>query len=186
MPFVKKPPGFVVSRLGKLMKCTLDANVIKFPPEVRAIGDRAFCHHPALKKLVLPPTVRSIGVDAFTRCPNLEEVEIQGEISIEPGAFSACKKLRRVVIHRAGWIDGHAFGSCTALKKVVIVAKESGCVVRIGALAFIDCTSLVTVKLLGGPVSIGPHAFQGCKNLERVEIHDLRSVGDHAFAYAIA
>ena len=75
-------------------------------------------------------------------------------------------------------IGAHAFEDCSSLMTVVIPDS----VTRIGDNAFRECRSLTSVVIPDGVTSIGEAAFYDCRSLTSVVIPDgVTSIGDRAF-----
>ena len=75
------------------------------PDGVTRIGDSAFSHSHALKKITLPKSLTFIGNSAFYDCSKLEYVNIPANVTeIQRAAFEACDSLARVgFVVPIGW-----------------------------------------------------------------------------------
>lgn len=100
-------------------------------------------------------TVTGVGENAFYK-DSITSVSIDGmNVSIEPYAFSDCEKLQSVVLKN---------------------------VVKIGACAFENCTTLKNIDFGGSLSSIDDGAFGYCYALEQVNFpNSLLSVGEESF-----
>jgi len=117
---------------------------VTFREGVTAIPGSAFYDRSELKKLVLPSTLEKIGNSSFSGCSNLSVCE-----------FPASLKE----------IGENAFYG-TALTKVTL----PGC--TLGAKAFRNCKSLVSVKIGEGTEIIPTECFRGCTALESAYLPD--------------
>ena len=92
----------------------------------------------------------------FHNCTSLKEIELPYTITeIGNGAFSGCKNLREISLPRGVRKIGDDYGN--------VVSAVGGC--------FQGCTSLKEVKLPKELVYLGAYSFNGCINLEAVEIN---------------
>ncbi|WOO36700.1 leucine-rich repeat protein [Anaerocolumna sp. AGMB13020] len=99
-----------------------------------------------LTSIVIPEYVTVIKKSMFYGCHQLVSVEIPNTVlEIQAHAFQNCKKLRHVTL------------------------KEGSRLGKIGAYAFAGCSSLETISLTAGLVSIGQGAFAECSALRQLQ-----------------
>ena len=166
---------------------------VTIPNRVTSIGSNAFCNCYSLKSITIPNSVTSIGEKAFSCCYALKIVIPNSVTSIGKEALENCSgKLtidnKMVEIDHTpetkpikdGWLNKTAFreiefgdnikkiGAYTfhrysAIKKVTI--SKSVEVIGEGALSG---TSIETIVIPEGVVSIGKDAFNSCTKLKSV------------------
>ncbi|MBQ8402877.1 MAG: leucine-rich repeat domain-containing protein [Clostridia bacterium] len=185
------------------------------PAGITSIGDAAFQQCRNLVSVEILSNITSVSYHLFDQCGNLESVKLPSSItSISTAAFSFCGKLKSIIIDSANTtyksVDGvvytadgkelvyypagkgtsftipegvtsigaSAFNNCESLLSVVI---PNG-VTSIGGSAFMNCTSLTSIEIPEGVTSIGANAFSGCENLENVVIPaSITEIGEKAF-----
>ena len=125
---------------------------------VTSIGNGAFKEKTGIRTVKLPAGINSIGGSAFEDCSNLTEVTLPAGIEITE-------------------IEDYTFSGCTSLTEITIPDGVNS----IGAYAFMNCTSLTEITIPHSVLRIGEiinyynegHTFDGCNNLERINISDL-------------
>ncbi|MBR6407942.1 MAG: leucine-rich repeat domain-containing protein [Clostridia bacterium] len=144
-------------------------NNVSIPGGVTSIGDGAFANCSSLESVTIPAGVTAINGTAFLNCKSLKTVNILGNVkSIGRYAFFGCNSLENFSIPgTVKTIDEYAFSGCACFKDVDM--PES--VTSIGASAF-SGTSIESVSIHAGAVSIGAHAFRGCPNLAEITVDD--------------
>lgn len=175
---------------------------ISLPTSLTSIGDCAFYYCTGLTSVTIPDGVLTIGESAFDTCTKLTEVTLgDGVATIGKKAFYNCAKLTDVAFGSSVvMIENYAFAGDTALAEIALpeslvtigFSAFRGCamteltipdsVESIGTQAFLDCSSLETVAIGSGVVSISPYAFEYCTSLASVTIPDtVESLGKYAF-----
>ena len=175
------------------------------PTGTLTIGKSAFYSCGNVLSLVIPDTVISIGDYAFYDCFNLGTT---AELEIPTGEEDEDGDLITELVEVSGYLTlneglqsiGKRAFQGTALVDVVIPDS----VTELGAMAFYNCPSLVSIHFGKGITEIGDHmfygneslktvviagtldligeaAFQGCLSLKTVEIYGVREIGDSAF-----
>lgn len=123
--------------------------------------------------------VKSIGDSAFrwTRATNI--LLSGNNISVGQQAFSSCGLLKNVTLDGTfANISDNMFYSCDQLSTL---SFNSSTFTSIGAEAFYDCASLVTIPNLGSVNCIGESAFSGCTLLSAIPVTGASEIGDYAF-----
>ena len=190
---------------------------IIIPDTVTSIGNTAFYNCENLVEIVIPDTVKKIGRSAFNNCRSLAEIMIpDGVTSIGSHTFAWCTALEEINIHKSlTEISEAAFvgvdferiavdpenpvytvksnSIIDKTTKTLILGSSStiipsdGSVEHIGAYAFFHLKNKFSILIPNGVKSIGHRAFEGCENVDRVELPaSLTSIGSYALDADIA
>lgn len=204
--------GALYSKDGKTLVCypqARDAEELSLQRRVSKIENNALRGARNLKKVTLSGT-QHIGDFAFAECTSLETVELGEKIkSIGNGAFENCSAISSVVIpDTVESIGASAFKGCAALSSVSIGSRVG----YVGSYAFDNVQGLSGVVEYEGVYylgnSVNPYvvligvkekdkseyivhpetnviygsAFEGCENLERIDLpNSLSCIGNRAF-----
>ncbi len=122
---------------------------VDYGTKVETIGDGAFWSTGALKKFFFKGSVKTLGADAF-RESGLTCVHLKGDMTIGKEAFMDCKSLK--------YVEFPATSSAT--QPLTYVAESM----------FAGCTSLPFITLPSTVTEIKANAFNGCSNLNYVNI----------------
>ncbi|MDO4493930.1 MAG: leucine-rich repeat protein [Clostridia bacterium] len=146
-----------------------------------------------ITEFTVPASVTRIEGGAFIGCTGLTQITIlSNTLSIGNRAFTDCTGLKRVDTPSAeAWLNirfeneesnpltfaKNLYVDGTLVKNIVVPQG----VTEIGAYAFSNCTSLLSVDF-GNITSIGDNAFYGCKRLVTLRLPEgLTSIGQSAF-----
>lgn len=151
---------------------------------VKTIGSNSF-YRCNFKNIILPDSIESIDSYAFSTCSNLETIYLGKNLkTIGDNAFISCTKLKHITIpNSVTSIGERVFYGCNSLNGIY------------GKYASHDNTSLIVNNTLNlvlnkhtiyeipsNVTSIGPCAFYGCHNLNKVIMHDnVTEIGEQAF-----
>ena len=122
---------------------------VDYGTKVETIGDGAFWSTGALKKFFFKGSVKTLGANAF-RESGLTCVHLKGDMTIGKGAFMDCTSLK--------YVEFPATSSAT--QPLTYVAESM----------FAGCTSLPFITLPSTVTEIKANAFNGCSNLNYVNI----------------
>ena len=122
---------------------------VDYGTKVETIGDGAFWYTGALKKFFFKGSVKTLGADAF-RESGLTCVHLKGDMTIGKEAFMNCTSLK--------YVEFPATSSAT--QPLTYVAEGM----------FTGCTSLPFITLPSTVTEIKANAFNGCSNLNYVNI----------------
>ena len=122
---------------------------VDYGTKVETIGDGAFWYTRALKKFFFKGSVKTLGADAF-RESGLTCVHLKGDMTIGKEAFMNCTSLK--------YVEFPATSSAT--QPLTYVAESM----------FAGCTSLPFITLPSTVTEIKANAFNGCSNLNYVNI----------------
>ena len=187
------PEGLETIELTAFGGCSQLEEIV-FPEGLKTIGQSAFTGCSSLKSIQIPLSVTEVRMCAFESCTALESLTFQeGETTekrkIGVLAFRGCTSLKEVVLPAGMEIEGGAFGGCTSLTEYKV---QEGSAYEI----FDKCLyEKGRAKLVAYPAgkgaevtfpeeitAIGGRAFDGCANLENVEIPDtVTEIGFYAF-----
>lgn len=121
-----------------------------------------------IKKVKINSGITIIDECAFKNCPNITDVEFPDTLkTIGAYAFDGCSSLKSVNFPASvEYIDGFAFANCTSLTEVTLPTSNTY------GHVFENCTGLkkVTFPKTAFPNGAWNSAFQGCKNLETVDL----------------
>ncbi len=152
-PFADEGEGFVVID-GTLLNYYDNANFIKIPEGITAIGNEAFSGRSGLQEVTIPEGVRTIGDAAFSYCENLSQVEFPQTLeSIGSMAFYDCLRLRQVVLpDSATNISEDSFDENTHVRMQAEIVRER--IFMISVLVGTVLTTAAVVTALAIAISI--------------------------------
>ena len=152
---------------------------------VTSIGINAFIDNEIIKSVTIPMGIKYISSSAFRRCSNLMSVEIPSSINdIGSGAFRECDKLAAVHISDlSAWCNidfanapanplynsGHLFLNN---EDIVDLCIPDG-VQEIKRFAFSNGIGFKSLEIPKSVKRIGEKCFEGCTNLNKINITDL-------------
>lgn len=100
---------------------------IKFPLEIKSIGNSAFQGCTSLESVKLPNSIESLGSEAFAGCLSLTSITLPSNIEIVPPYFVAnCSVLNSIEIPvsvKTVWFG--AFYQCKTLKSIICNSLEA-------------------------------------------------------------
>ena len=124
---------------------------VVIPKSITSLSGFAYCEN--LSSVTLPDNLTEIGGGCFSGCGKLEMIDLpEGLLTIGDSAFRNCGLTQIHIPESVTKIEDNAFGNCNNLTDVVIPPS---------------------VTYLSG--------FQGCENLERVELNNTEIIGRGAF-----
>jgi hypothetical protein len=147
-------------------------------PGVTAIEERTFQGCSRLRRVELSPKLTAIGHAAFEGCSALTELDLPEEVE-RIDAFNGCSGLTQFTIPEPvrKKIESATFRACSGLRTIRIAAI----VVEIDDYAFLACSGLNHIAIPSGLPTIGYRAFDGVKDVTRLEL-----IGDILRAKVIA
>ena len=125
---------------------------IDIPDSVTCIGDRAFEYCNSLKSIKIPSSVVAVGENPFCGCH--ADLLNESEVIIYEHHVLFNKDKTTIIAYRA--------------KETNYIIPE--CVTKIGACAFRECESLVSIDIHDGMTTIERGAFRDCKSLTSINI----------------
>lgn len=143
---------------------------------VTSIGDYAFCYCDYLKSIVLPNDLKSIGHQSFSGCDSLESIEIPASVeNIGGQAFYGCNSLRFNEFNNALYLGNNInpyFALITTTNTDITNCDIHEDTTLIAGVAFLDCTSLESIKIPASVEYICNYAFFLCPALENIIVDD--------------
>ena len=142
---------------------------------MQVINNCAFKNDSVIEELRIDGRLKTIGLNAFNGCSNLKIVSIYVE-RLEDGVFENCRNLEVVEITCED-LGKRAFKNCTNLKKIKInfERKRSSKIALIGESAFEGCENLEALDLSNSfeSASIIPkRCFANCYKLKEIYLPD--------------
>lgn len=162
-------------------------NIIRFVGDVTTIGEEAFRECTNIFNLALPNSVTTIGKRAFYDCKNMECLTLGSGIrNIGEDAFEGCYNLYSLHIPSIQSWCKISFATKNAnplyfSEHFIINGKKidqlniPDRVETINRYAFIYNKQLRSVNISYSVKSIGKDAFEGCDNINKVEVESLSS-----------
>lgn len=152
-----------------------------------------YCVPQAIETIIIPATIESIGSYAFNNCKKITSIVIGENVKqIEIDAFYGCSKLSEITVSAQNKnyksIDGNLYNySGDTLIQYAVGKTESEFesptgLLRVEKHAFYSCTTIKSIIIKEGAVSIGDEAFYGCTNLRSIVIPStVTDVGESLF-----
>lgn len=147
---------------------------------VLKIEDYAFLDNSEMKKVSIPDSVTKIGNQSFMQCYQLQKVEIPDSVlDVGTQCFQNCVRLESVKLSnqmKGVWYK--MFFNCSVLQQIELPDS----VESIGRYAFYRCP-LTYIKFGTGIKKCGAKCFQYCKNLQGVDISDIKGWCEMTFDF---
>ena len=134
---------------AQAFRTCINLATVDYGTKVETIGDGAFWSTGALKKFFFKGSVKTLGANAFQES-GLTCVHLKGDMTIGKEAFMNCTSLK--------YVEFPATSSAT--QPLTYVAESM----------FAGCTSLPFITLPSTVTEIKANAFNGCSNLNYVNI----------------
>ena len=127
-----------------------------------------------IKKAIFISDYQELFGQIFHNCVNLEEVVLPNSLERIPEyMFYGCVALKNITFgENVKEVGERAFSSCESLKEVVIGEN----IETLEAYAFSD-SGLEKVSFSGESITLENAAFNNCKNLNKLELNDVRING---------
>lgn len=148
--------------------------------EVTTIGSEAFLNHEKLTAIAFPDKLESIEEEAFNGAALSGELIIPINVKkIESEAFSRTKITSLIIKPTLVFtLEDAVFSQCHELKTVIF---ENG-IVDLPKNTFHSCSSLEKVDFNNHLETVGNYAFSRCTNLKTINLAQVKSISEGAFA----
>lgn len=132
------------------------------------------------RDIVLMDKVKKIHVGAFRECKKLTTIDLKNVQQIGEEAFLNCEKLLEINIPNTVYMIGeYAFKDCENARKLIWNTHQP---VMIGDNAFDGCINLEEIELPSGLTDLSSGLFNGCKKLNKIKLPDsLVILGESVF-----
>ena len=161
---------------------------------VTSVREGAFRDCPYLRNVVISSEIVSVG-DAAFKGSSVKTVDIEydknhKDIAIGKSCFSKCSSLETLQINK--YIEEIPYAMCLGCPSLTFVVLSPGGPIKIGALAFANCTSLPYFDASNAVEVIGKGAFVNCFALQNIWMpratNTAKTIGDYAFGncYSLA
>lgn len=152
---------------------------VELPDGVTAIAASAFADCPALAEVVLPRRLTAVSFNLFGKCEGLRSVTLpDGLTAIGASAFTGCSSLHALTLPSKLAAIGEKAFYASGLREISIPVQ----VKTLEEFTFSRCRQLTAVILPYGLTTIKDGAFEGCENLERINISgEVRNIGKSVF-----
>lgn len=170
---------------------------IDIPGSATHIGNYAFSYCTSLSSISLPTSVELVGDAAFYGCDDLSSVEILGAKTVLGlGTFAKCAALTKIEVTNKNdlytSLDGVLYSKDGKTLIQYPVGKNTSAyvvpdkVTHIESFAFAGNTSLETIEIPSGIVSVGDWCFDDIPSLLYNEKDGVKYLGNDKDAYVVA
>lgn len=174
-------------------------NVI-FNESIELLPPYAFASCRNLKEITIPDSIYGIGEGAFSNCTNLEKINLGNSLKyIGTKAFENTK-IKDIYLGDSIINVASAFAGCATLENITVSENNTSYFFENNALYyiftdmdgnfessvleyFLVTADVTTFTVPEDVISVGPYAFYGCKQLDKVTINSYVDIYEFAFAY---
>ncbi len=179
---------------GAFQNCTL-LQEINIPKNLQFLGAYTFYGCSSLNNICISKNITKTGYygNFFAKCESLECITFEEGITYLPeGLFHNCASLKEIDLpYTITEIGNGAFSGCKNLKEINLprgvrkIGDNYGNVVSGVGGCFQGCISLKEIRLPKELMYLGAYSFNGCTNLETVEINKkINEVGYYANVFS--
>ncbi|MDE6289800.1 MAG: leucine-rich repeat domain-containing protein, partial [Ureaplasma sp.] len=145
------------------------------------IGDSIFNGCSSLTSVILPKTLTSIGQYAFANCTSLTSITIPNSVTtIWHYAFSDSGLTSIILPDSLKYPGVGVFAGCSSLTSVRLPFPNL--ITGIKKSTFYNCTSLTSIVIRDGVITIDSDVFSNCTSLTSITIpKSVTSIGTNAF-----
>ena len=179
---------------GAFQNCTL-LQEINIPKNLQFLGAYTFYGCSSLNNICISKNITKTGYygNFFAKCESLECITFEEGITYLPeGLFHNCASLKEIDLpYTITEIGNGTFSGCENLKEINLprgvrkIGDNYGNVVSGVGGCFQGCISLKEIRLPKELMYLGAYSFNGCTNLETVEINKkINEVGYYANVFS--
>ena len=182
--------GSVVSIAKRAFYGCLEGEELTVPEGIVSIGEYAFAHNKALRRVHLPASLASMEDGVFCACTEVRELTVSPENSVFHTAGNALirTKTKELIAGFANTVIP-TDGSVTVIGKYAFLDIGNlehldipGSITEIGHAAFENCVLLSNVTLPAGLTKISNYAFKSCEGFTYVSVpENVTYIGEGAF-----
>ena len=174
---------------------------IKIADGTYGIANYAFYNCGTITSVKIPSSVKTIGRAAFYDCSAIKSVELPSTLEvIEEFTFYRCRNLRLFALPETlKYIGRSAFYKCASSNYAMDIDEASktlripssveyigdyafyGCVYEVASGGNTDRYGIENLIIGSGVQSIGANAFYGVSSLKKVEMVNVKTIGEKAF-----
>ena len=155
---------------------------VSLPNKITDIYRSTFNSAEKLEKVKINSDIQTIHDYAFYNCSSLKEINFPESLeTIKSYAFKNCVNLESIKFNSINWLDffPESFANAEKLKELDLSQCDR---VNMYKGAFVNCTSLETIKFPQKPLYFDDEVFKGCTSLRRVIIPDhIINIGENMF-----
>ena len=138
---------------------------------------------------ILSPQIETIAEDAFKGCISLKKLDLPSIINLDKDVFADCSDLEKVAIGRTLAVVGeNPFRNCPKLSNLSMssgqgayFSTEGNALIRVADGMLVSVGGAVTELVIGNNCKqIGVSAMFGCSRLTKVDLFDVKKIGDKA------
>lgn len=163
-------------------KGCINLSNLTIDPTIIVIGESAFEECSLITTVALNEGLKEIAVNTFKNCVRLENISLPSSVTtVRNGAFDGCVKVADLNLSNLTLIGAYAFRN-TKISTPTFSDKLQ----TIGDYAFDGCENIESVQIdtlaNGGSTTIRQYAFNNCKNILSIQLSSNVVLEGNAFA----
>ncbi len=157
-------------------------DTVNIPTGLTTIPNKTFYNCRALTEITIGTQIKSIGISAFENCRGLEAITIPKNVeTIGDKAFMGCSGAKTITLPTSGLttLGNSVFENCSNTELTTIKFPNS--ITSMGGSVLSGCKGIVNVTLPSQLKEIPGSMFNGCTDLEPLDLSKYTSIGGSAF-----